>query len=64
MYDRNENYFDPCHLGQEVGLLLNFDKGSKGSIMVTVNGQSVGYLFENCIPPGTYFPVVSLLNNG
>jgi hypothetical protein len=65
---RQNNVFTPCCIGREVGLQLEFpsrDKnGGKGSLRLAVEGQVLGTLIDGEIQPGTYYPVVSLFNNG
>ncbi len=47
--------------GDVVGVLLSFDSGAgTGSLTFYKNGQNCGTAYDNSIPPGTYFPILSM----
>ena len=61
---RENNVFEPCYIGQEVGIQLDFpSKGGRGCLRISADGNVIGTLIDHGIQPGTYYPVVSLFNN-
>lgn len=60
---QSQSYGDYSKLNEIIGVLLEF-RASDGVASLTYfrNGNSLGKAFEN-IPPGTYYPLVSMFNN-
>lgn len=63
---QRNSVMEPCSHGLEIGLLLKQGKDDKkkGSLMLFVEGRFQEYIEEKSIPPGVYYPVVSLQNSG
>lgn len=60
---QTQSYGDYSKLNEVIGVLLEFRvSDGVGSLSFFRNGTSLGKAFEN-IPPGMYFPCISMFNN-